>query len=92
MRLAALLLGIFLLVAVATYLLHRFFGRKKFIKYLPAFLLMLLGIYNLYLARTVYTGFEDIARAILVVMFLTGSFSGAITAVFLDYLYPRFRK
>lgn len=92
MRLAALLLGISILVAAATYLLHRYFRRMKYIKYLPGFILLLLGVYNLYLTRTAYTGFEDIARAILAVMFLTGFFSGALTALYIDYFYPKFRK
>lgn len=86
-RLILLLLGIASIFSLITYLFHYLFKKNKIIKYFPAIISMLFALYYLYLAQTSYTGFEDIARAILAVMLITGFFAGIVTGVIIDLIY-----
>lgn len=88
-RLIALLLAIFIGFSILTYLLYIFFKNKRYIKYFPAGICLAAGIYYIFLSKTGYTGFQDIARVILAVMFLTGALSGIATGLFLDYFHPK---
>lgn len=89
-RLILLLLGIVALFAGVTYLLGRLLPRVKSIKYAPALLCLVAGVYYLYLAKTVNIGgFADIGNAIISVMFLVGFVSGLVTGLLLDFVVPR---
>jgi uncharacterized membrane protein YfcA len=75
-----------------TYLLHRFF-KNRYIKYIPAMLALLLGIYNFYGAKFMPSeGFQDLARVILGVMMMAGFLSGIAAGVVIDYLLPMRRR
>lgn len=92
-RLILLLLGIFALFAGVTYLLGRLLPRVKSIKYAPALLCLLGGIYYFYLSQTVNIGgFADIGNAIISVMFLVGFVSGLVTGLILDFILPRYKS
>jgi hypothetical protein len=82
-----MLLVIFLVMCLVTYLLHRFFKRKKYIKYIPVLITTAAGIYYIYLSRTPSEGFQDIARIIMAVMMLMSSAAGILTGLFLDFIY-----
>lgn len=86
-RLLLILLGIVVLFSSITYLLWRVSRRVKLVKYLPALLCLLAGIYYLHLAKTVYVGFEDLANAVLSMMFLIGFASGLVTCLILDFVF-----
>ncbi|HBV87818.1 MAG TPA: hypothetical protein DEF42_14450 [Desulfosporosinus sp.] len=92
-RLILLLLGIAVIFAGITYLLGRVLSRVKSIKYSPAVLCLIVGLYYLYLAKIVRSGegFEDLANVLLSVMSLTGFVSGLITALILDFVLPQFK-
>lgn len=81
-RFILILLAIALVMAGITYLLGRFVPKIKALKYLPGILCLIMAIYLYYLARFVRAGegFEDLANFVMAIMFLTGSFSGLITA------------
>ena len=80
-----LLAGIAIIMAILTLLLHRLFRKKRYVKYIPCLLCLVFGTYNFVLAFTVeYAGFEDIAKAILGVMSLTGFVSGLVCAGLFD--------
>lgn len=93
-RLALILLGIAAFFAGITYFLGRVLPRVKSIKYSPAVLCLLVGLYYLYLAMIVRSGegFEDLANLLLAMMSLTGFVSALITALILDFLLPRFKS
>jgi hypothetical protein len=92
-RLILLLLVILVFFAGLTYLLGRLSPRVKSIKYLPALLCLLLGIYYLYLAKTVDTsGFADLANALMSMIFFTGFAAGLGMGLILDFLLPRYKS
>lgn len=90
-RLILILLGIVAFFSGMTYLLWRVSTRVKLVKYLPALLCLLAGVYYLYLAKTVQVrgGFEDLANVIFSMMFLTGFVSGLATCLIIDFVVPR---
>ena len=90
-RLILILLVIVALFSGITYLLWRVSKRVKFVKYSPALLCLLAGVYYLYLAKTVqvHGGFEDLANAILSMMLLTGFVSGLATCLIIDFIVPK---
>lgn len=88
-RLLLLLLVIVTLFSSVTYLLWRVLPQVKLVKYLPALLCLLAGLYYIYLAKTVNVGFADLANAILSMMFLTGFASGLATGLILDFVLKR---
>lgn len=93
MRLFAILAVTFLIFGGITYLLHILFSVKKYIKYIPAAVLLAMGIYNIYLAQTSNgEGFQDIARILIAVVLFIGSLAGIITALILDFVLPKFKK
>jgi len=92
-RLVLIVFGIAIFFAGTTYLLGRVLPRIRSIKYLPALLCLLSGLYYLYLAKTVHSGagFEDLANVVMSMMFLIGFASGAVTGLILD-ISPRFKS
>ncbi len=89
-RFLPILLGIAALFSGITYLLWRVSKRVKLVKYTPALICLLAGVYSLYLAKTVaHGGFEDLANIILSMMFLTGFVSGLATCLIIDLKAPR---
>lgn len=91
-RFILILLGIVVLFSFITYLLSRVSIGGKPVKYSPALLCFLAGLYYLYLAKTVQVGFADLANAIFSMMFFTGFVAGLGMALILDFVVPRFKS
>lgn len=88
-RFALFLAGFALVFVLLTYLLHRFIGSLKIVKYIPAIWALFMAIYFFYLSKTVKSGFQDLADAIFAAMFFSGFLSGLISAVVIDFKYPK---
>jgi len=88
-RLFLILLGIVAVFSSITYLLWRVSPRVKLVKYSPALVCLLAGVYYLYIAKTIHVGFADLANMIISLMFLTGFASGLATSLLLDFVVPR---
>lgn len=87
-QLIPILLGIVAFFACITYLLWRVSKRVKLVKYTPALLCLLTGVYYLYLAKTVqvHGGFEDLANLLLAIILFTGFVSGLATCLIIDFV------
>ncbi|MEL7566818.1 MAG: hypothetical protein AAGU27_18320 [Dehalobacterium sp.] len=88
-RLILLLTIILIVFSLLTYLLHRFFTPKKYVKYMLPLFLLLGAAYQFYLSRQPSQGFEDLAQFILALMCFTGALAGIITGIILDRFYPK---
>jgi len=88
-RLILLLIAIFIVFSLLTYLLHRFLTPKKYVKYILPIILLLGAVYQFFLSRQPSQGFEDLAQLILAFMCLAGALAGIITGIILDRFYPR---
>lgn len=75
-----------------TFILHKIFKSKKFVKYIPSIAAIALGAYSIYLARTSTQGFQGIGFMLLGIMSFAGFLSGFISGIFLDYMLPRIKK
>lgn len=67
-------------------LLNHFFKKYKYIKYIPALIMLILTIYSFYIAKTSTEGFLDIAYMLLSIMSAAGFLSSLITSLVLDYI------
>lgn len=84
---------IYFIILFVTFAFHTMFKKKKFVKYVPAVFSLILGIYNVYIAVSAPAeGFQDIAGAIFAIIFFVGFIAGAGAALFLDYVWPKFKK
>lgn len=89
-RLIAILAVVAIIFVLATYFLHFFFKKNRFIKYIPSILSLIFSISNFYLAR--YdggSGFEDIARMLLAIFLFIGFSAGLICGLIIDYINKR---
>lgn len=86
MRILAIYLTVSLVSILVTYLLHRVFISKKFIKYIPSLLFIIITIYNIYITKTSVhnDGFEDIARIVLAMFGFVAFISSLISSIILD--------
>lgn len=87
-RFAIAIAIIFLGIGLITYVLGRVFRKNVFIKYIPALLLLLFGVYYIYKAYTVRNGFEDLANFLLALLLFAGAVSGTVTGLFMDFVRP----
>jgi hypothetical protein len=91
-----LLIAIFVISSVffaVTYVLHRFFSKRKFVKYLPAVLSLVFVVINIVLARSSYgEGFRGLAYLLMAIILFFGFTSGLLSALFLDFILPRIKK
>ncbi|AUS98539.1 hypothetical protein CDQ84_13230 [Clostridium thermosuccinogenes] len=84
-RFILLLAGTAAIFAVITLLLHIFFRKRRYIKYIPCVFTLAFGIYNFVLAFTVETvGFNDIGKAILGIISMVGFTASLVSAVLFD--------
>ena len=84
-RLIIMLVVIALIFACISYLLHRFI-KTRFVKYIPSALALGGALYQFILSRTGQnSGFEDIARLLMAIMFFTGFIASQITLLILDF-------
>ena len=73
-----------------TYLIHKLAGKKRYAKYVPAVIFLLLGIYNVYMIRTnPGEGFGDIVKALYLFVCVACSICGVGTGVFIDFILPK---
>ena len=89
-RFILLVLAVCIIVIGITYLIHRLVGRKKYAKYIPAVIFLLMGTYNVYMIRTnPGEGFEDLIKALYLFVCAACVISGVATAVYIDFILPR---
>lgn len=88
MRLALLLLFVFVIAAVITVILNRIFKKRIMIKYIPGILSLLAAIYYLLMSQRVNNSFEDLGMLIMGFIFLAGFAGGLITGVVIDVILP----
>jgi uncharacterized membrane protein len=89
-RFILIVVAVCLVVIGITYLIHRFMGRVKYAKYVPAVIFFLMGIYNVYMIRTnPGEGFGDIVKALYIFVCATCFISGVGTGIFIDLILPR---
>ena len=75
-----------------SYILHRLFRNRKFVKYLPPAGSLILSVISFYLARTGdRQGLQDIARHLIGLVLFTGFIAGTLSAVFFD-VKSRYKK
>jgi hypothetical protein len=92
-RFVLLVVALCIVVIAITFLIHKFVGRKKYAKYIPAIIFMLMGIYNIYMIRNnPGEGFGDIIKALYLFVCFTCFISGLGAGVFIDYILPKIKK
>lgn len=91
-KLILILLAIFAVISGITVFLHRISRKLIFIKYIPALLFLLVGIYFFNMARQANEGFQDIALLIMAFMAMSGFAGGIVTGVFIDAILPIIRN
>lgn len=92
-RFVLIVAAICIVVIAITYLIHRFLGRKKYVKYVPAVVFMFAGIYNVYMI--IYNpgeGFGDIVKTLYLLVSIACSISALGTALFIDFIAPKLKK
>lgn len=89
-RFLAIIIVIFLAFILLTYILHRIFTKKRFVKYVPSLICLVLTIINIISVRTGQgEGFEDLAAVIVAIMCFAGFISSLLTALYLDFISPK---
>ena len=78
-------------IALITWGLAHFVSHRRWVSYLPAGLMLVLGLHQVAVARAV-GGFEALARGLLAVLILSGAIGGAIAVVSLDVCRRRARR
>ena len=92
-RFILMVTAICIVVIAVTYLIHRLAGRKKYVKYIPALIFVILGIYNIYMIRTnPGEGFGDIIKALYLFVCFTSFISGVGAGLFIDFILPKLKK
>jgi len=92
-RFVLIVVAVCIVVIAITYLIHRFVGRKKYVKYIPAVIFLIMGIYNVYMVRTnPGEGFGDIVKALYIFVCTVCFISGVATGVFIDFILPKLKK
>jgi hypothetical protein len=92
-RFVLIVAAICIVVIAITYLIHRFLGRKKYVKYVPAVIFVLAGIYNVYMIRNnPGEGFGDIVKALYLVVSFACFISAVGTGLFIDFIAPKLKK
>lgn len=92
-RFVLIVAAVCIVVITITYLIHRLAGRKKYAKYVPAVIFILLGIYNIYMIRTnPGEGFGDIVKALYLFVCFACFISTVGTGIFIDFVLPKLKK
>jgi hypothetical protein len=92
-RLIIVIAVISLFFILLTYLLNCLFIRKRLVKYIPSLVSLTFAIINIVLARRFQAeGFKDLARVLMAVFLFVGFLSGILTAMYFDYVSPRYKK
>jgi cytochrome bd-type quinol oxidase subunit 2 len=92
-RFLIVIIVIFLVSLAITYLLHRFFKTKRFVKYLPPLICLIAAVINLRIARiTPSEGFRDLAHVLMSMLLFTGFVSGLLSSLYFDLIAPKFKR
>lgn len=84
---------IFLVFLAITYLLHRFFKTRKFVKYLPSFISLIAAVVYLIMARSGQgEGFKSLGYVLMSMLSFAGFVSGLLSALYFDFAAPRFKR
>lgn len=79
---------IFCVFFAVTALLNKLYINKKYIKYLPSIISLILGLIYIYLSRQVKgEGFKDLGRALMGFLFLIGFVSGLLSGLYFDFIH-----
>ena len=82
-----------IVVIAITYLIHKLSGGKKYAKYIPAIIFMLMGIYTVYIIRTnPGEGFGDIIKALFLFVCFVCFIIGIGTGLCIDFILPKIKK
>lgn len=85
MRFILILVGIAVVVAIVTFLLHKI--KIRWIKYIPSLLLLLITILMIIMAQGGSgEGMQDLAWIVVAILSFAGAVGGAIIAFMLDWL------
>ncbi len=81
-----------LIFAFITFLLGIYFRKKRFIKYIPSILILILGVS--FLVKSVYfsNGFEDIGYMVLSLMSVGVFIISTLTALLIEFVFRSKRK
>jgi hypothetical protein len=91
-RLLVIVIVVFLVFSFLTYLLHRFFPKIRFVKYLPAILCLTITVVNIVIARSGSgEGFRDLAAVIGAIITFAGFLSSLLSAIYFDYVSSKLR-
>lgn len=86
-RLIPILLVIMIIFAAATYLLHRIFLKRRWVKYIPGVTALAVCVYHVVMIQIgQYNGFEDLARILMGMMLFSGFIGGLLTGLILDFI------
>lgn len=89
-RFLVIIVIISLVFVFLTYILHRTFKKKRFVKYIPPLISLILTIINIVSVRTGKgEGFKDLAAVIVAIMCFAGFISGLLAALYFDYISPK---
>jgi hypothetical protein len=92
-RMFIAIVAIFIVFFLITYIINHFFENKRLVKYIPALICLIFAIINMVLVRTDRgEGFRDLARALVAILLFSGFLSGFLSALYFDFISPRFRK
>lgn len=86
-----LLIYISLITMVATIITHLIFKKYRFMKYVPGFILLFIGIYNLYLVSSELTSSESIRNILLFLIGIIAGFMGLFSGLIIG-IYNKPRK
>lgn len=85
--------AICIVVIAITYIIHRIAVRKKYAKYIPAFIFLFLGIYNIYMIRNnPGEGFGDLVKALYLFVCVACFISSIGAGLFIDFILPKLKK
>jgi len=87
MRIQIIILLIIILSVMVTYILHRIFRKKRFVKYIPAVVLVPFMIYNFVTMYSVPAeGFQALGRFVMGLFLLIAIIPSLISAIIFDII------
>lgn len=93
MRIQIIILLILLISIMATYILHRIFKNKRFVKYIPSVLLLPFMVYNFVTMYTVPAeGFQSLGRFVMGLLLLIAIVPSLISAIIFDLISKKRTK
>ncbi|WP_313757364.1 hypothetical protein [Tissierella sp.] len=83
----AKILGIFIFSAIIiTSVMYFIFKKNRFIKYIPGFVLMIIGIYNLFYIGNDSSNLDRVNRLLIIMVTMVSGFIGLSTGLIIGIL------